>query len=59
MVSKYDGSNDDPARISCVHRSARDSNRGRGSRLGWKNRTKAGKTNRTSDDDKNDVARMM
>jgi hypothetical protein len=30
-----------------------------GSRLGRKNRAKAGKTNGTSDDGKNDVARMM
>ncbi|PWZ34508.1 hypothetical protein Zm00014a_017384 [Zea mays] len=33
-------------------RSARGCDRGRGSRLGWKNMTKAGKTNGTSDDAK-------
>jgi hypothetical protein len=32
---------------------------GRGSRLGRKNRTKAGKTNGTFDDGENDGARMM
>jgi hypothetical protein len=32
---------------------------GGGSRLRRKNRAKAGKTNGTSDDDKNDGARMM
>jgi hypothetical protein len=32
---------------------------GWGSRLGRKNRTKAGKTNKMSDDDENDGARMM
>jgi hypothetical protein len=40
-------------------RSARGCYRGRGSRLGRKNRAKAGKTNGTSDDGKNDGARMM
>jgi hypothetical protein len=32
---------------------------GGGSRLGWKNRAKAGKTNRTSDDGKNDGEREI
>ena len=32
---------------------------GMGSRLGRKNRAKAGKTNVTSDDDENDGARML
>jgi hypothetical protein len=32
---------------------------GEGSRLGWKNRAKAGNTNRTSDDGENDGVRMM
>jgi hypothetical protein len=32
---------------------------GGGSRLGWKNMAKVGKTNGTSDDDENDGACMM
>ena len=40
-------------------RSARDCDRGQGQRLGRKNRAKAGKTNGTSDDDKNDGACML
>jgi hypothetical protein len=32
---------------------------GEGSRMGRKNKTKAGKTNGMSDDDKNDGAHMM
>jgi hypothetical protein len=34
-------------------------NVGRGSRLGRKNRAKAGKTNRTSDDSENDGVRVL
>jgi hypothetical protein len=40
-------------------RSARGCDRGRGRRLGRKNRAKAGKMNGTFDDGENDGARMM
>jgi hypothetical protein len=39
--------------------SARGCDRGRGNRLGWKNRAKAGKTNGTSDDGENDGVHIM
>jgi hypothetical protein len=40
-------------------RLARGYDCGRGSRLGWKNRAKVGKTNGTSDDNENYGAHMM
>ncbi|AQK51578.1 hypothetical protein ZEAMMB73_Zm00001d049917 [Zea mays] len=50
---------DSPCTRVNERRSARDCDCGRGSRLGRKNRAKAGKTNGTSDDGENDVVSLQ